>query len=247
MNPFKMLGLGLALLGMLLSCVSYFVLGSVPLTALGISTLILASVSFAIGSGQPKIPPEASAVLLQSGAENISAIVEELGLKSKAVYLPSSMANGKSQALIPLHSNPNPLQLGKIVFPKRFIVKHGSNPEDVGLLVTTPGSAVSGLVASKPDATEGDLESALTMVLAGTVNLADGAKVAVGNGVVRVEVSNPRLENRKMWIYESLGTPLASIVASVIAQVTDQPVVVEDERYYRGSCVLQLRLLGRSL
>ena len=247
MNSFKMLGLGLALSGVLLSCVSYFVLGSIPLTALGVSTLILASVSFAIGSGQPKIPPEASAVLLQSGAENISAIVEELGLKSKAVYLPSSMASGKSQALIPLHCNPYALQLEKIVFPKRLIVKHGSNPEDVGLLVTTPGSAVSGLVTPKPNATEGDLESALTTVLAGTVNLADGAKVAVDNDVVRVEVSNPRLENREMWIYESLGTPLASIVASVIAQVIDKPVIVEDEQYSRGRCVLQLKLLGRSL
>ena len=242
-----MLSLCLVLTGILLSCVSYFVLSSTPLTALGISALMLAGVSFAIGSGQPKISPEASAIFLQSGLENISALVEELGLKSKAIYLPSSMTSGKPQALIPLHSNPLSLQLGKIVFPKRLIVKHGSNAEDLGLLVTTPGSAVSSLVASKSDSTDGDLESALTSVLAGTVNLADGAKVATDNDVVRVEVSNPRLEDAKMWIYESLGTPLASIVASVIAQILDKPVMVEDEQYSGGKCVLRLKLLGRNI
>jgi hypothetical protein len=246
-NVYRMLGLCLALAGLLLSCVSYFVLNSIPLTALGISTLILASISFAIGTGQPKIPPEASILLLQSGTENISALVEELGLKSKAVYLPGSMTSGKSQALIPLYSNPYPPQFGKTVFPKRLIVKHGSNPEDMGLLITTPGSTVSETITSKPDATEADLESTLTMVLSGTLNLADSAKITIDDDTMHVEVSNPRLENQKMWIYESLGTPLASIVASVIAQVIDKPVVVEEEQALKGKSLLKLKMLGRNL
>jgi hypothetical protein len=247
MNSYNMLSVCLVLTGVLLSCVSYFVLSSTPLTALGISALMMAGVSYAIGNGQPKISPEASAIFLHSGIENISALVEELGLKSKAIYLPSSMTSGKPQALIPLHSNSVSMQFGKIVFPKRLIVKHGSNPEDLGLLVTTPGSAVSSLVAAKSDSTAGDLESALTAVLAGTVNLADGAKVSLDNDVVRVEVSNPHLEDAKMWIYDTLGTPLASIVASVIAQVLDKPVLIEDEQPSEGKCVFQLKLLGRSL
>jgi len=245
MNSYTRVGVAFALAGALLSIVSYFVLSSTPLTALGISTFILASVSFAVGSGQPKIPPEVSAVLMQSGAENISALVEELGLKSKAIYLPSSMTSDKSQALIPLHSNLHLSQLGKKAFPKRLIVRLGSNPEDFGLLLTTPGSAVSDSVVFKPDSTESDLESALSTVLSGRVNLADGSAVAVKNDVVRVEVSNPRLEERKMWIYESLGSPLASIVASVIAQALDKPVIIEDEQRQRGRCVIQLRLLRR--
>ena len=230
----------------MLSALAYLVLRSIPLTALGLSTLIIGAVSFAIARGQPKIPPEASALLLQSGVENISAIVEELGLKSKAIYLPPSMTSGKPQALIPLHSNPHFPELWKIVLPKRLIVKHGPNPEDVGLLLTTPGSAVAGLVTTKPDSTEGDLDAAVTLVLAGTVNLADGAKVIIAGDVIRVEISNPRLEHGKMWIYENLGTPLASIVASVIAEVLDKPVIIEEEQYHRGKCVVQLKLLGRN-
>jgi hypothetical protein len=246
-NAYTMLGAGLALTGTLLTVMSYFVLRSTPLTALGISTIIVAAVSFSLGRGQPKIPPEASAILLQSGIENVSAIVEELGLKAKAIYLPSSMTSGKPQALIPMHSNPHPPQLGKIVLPKRLIVKHGPKSEDIGLLVTTPGSAVRSLVTAKVDAAEGDLEAALGLVLAGTVNLADGARVTINGDAIRVEVSNPRLERGKMWIYESLGSPLTSIVASVVAEVLDKPVTVQEERYSRGKCVVELKLTGRSL
>jgi hypothetical protein len=242
-----MLSTVFALTGVLLTILAYIVLRSTPLTALGISTLILAGVAFALGRGQPKISPEASAILLQSGVENISAIVEELGLKSKAIYLPSSMTTGKPQALVPLHSNPHPPQLGNIVLPKRLIVKHGSKPEDVGLLVTTPGSAVAGLVTVKPDWTDGDLEAAITLVLSSTISLADGARVTTEEGEIKVEISNPRLERRNMWVYESLGSPLASIVASVVAEVMGQPVSVDHEQYSRGKCVIALKLTGRSL
>jgi len=247
MNLYRMLGLCLALTGSLLSLVSYFILASIPLTALGISTLILASITYAIGTGQSKIPPEASALLLQSGTENISALVEELGIKSKAVYLPSSITGGKPQALIPLRSNPPYSQLGKIVFPKRLIVKYGANPEDMGLLITTAGSTISETIASKPDATEADLESTLTSILSGNLSLGDNAKITIDNDIIHVEVSSPRLENKKMWIYESLGTPLASIVASAVAQILNEPIIVEEEQNLKGKTLLKLKLLRRNL
>src|SRR5665647_1082439 len=99
-NSFTLLGFCLALAGLSLSLLAYLVLQSTPITALGLSTIILGAVSLALGRGQPKISPQASAILLQSGVENISAIVEELGLKAKAIYLPSSMTAGKPQAFI---------------------------------------------------------------------------------------------------------------------------------------------------
>ena len=245
-NSFTLLGVCLNLLGLTLIAVAFIILQSTPITALGLSTIILGAVSLALGRGQPKISPQASEILLQSGIENISAIVEELGLKSKAIYLPSSMTSGKPQALIPIDSNLTPPKLGNIVLPKRLIVKHGSNPEDMGLLVTTPGSAVAGIITAKSDATDGDLESALTLVLVSTINLADGVKAAMDEDKIRVEISNPRLEYRKMWVYESLGSPIASIVASVVAEVLNKPVTVDNEQYSRGKDVIELKLTGRN-
>ncbi len=247
-NSYLLLGAFLALTGVLLAFLSYFVLNSTTLTALGISSTILAGVSLAVGGGQLKIPPEASAILLQSGVENTSAIVEELGLKAKAIYLPSSMTSGgKPQALIPLHSKPNPPTFGKTALPKRLIARYGSKPEDVGLLLTTPGSAAAGLVTAKPDSTENDLETALTLVLAGTMSLADGTAVKMEDDRIHVEISNPLLERGKMWVYESLGSPLASIAASVVAEVLDKPIAIETERYSKGKFIIELGLTGRNL
>jgi hypothetical protein len=64
---------------------------------------------------------------------------------------------------------------------------------------------------------------------------------------IRVEVSNPRLENKKMWIYESLGSPVASIVASVVTEVIDKPVTIVNERSSRGKLIVELKLAGQSL
>ncbi len=222
------------------------VLNSTPLTALGISTLIVSAVSFALSRGQPKISPQASAILLQSGLENISAIVEELGLESKAVYVPSSMASGKNQALIPLHSNPHPPILGQIALPKRLIVKHGPNSEDVGLLISTPGSSVTSFVSSKADAAEGDLETAISLVLTGTLSLADASRVTRDGNAIRVEISNPRLEYRNMWVYKVIGSPIASLVASVVAEVLDQPISIVSEQTSKSKLLVELKQTGRS-
>jgi hypothetical protein len=49
-----------------------------------------------------------------------------------------------------------------------------------------------------------------------------------------------------MWVYESLGSPLVSIVASVVAEVLNKPVAVDSEQYSRGKSVIELKLMGRS-
>jgi len=227
-----------------MAILAFLVLNSTPLTALGISTVIVGLVTFAISRGQPKIPPEASAILLQSGVENVSALVEELGLTSKAVYLPSSISGDKPKALIPLDAN---FDYNGKVLPKRLIVKYGSRPESMGLLVVTPGSAIGGTIKSKGDYSAGDIESAVSSVLSGTVSLADGARVTLDGEVVLVEVVNPRLDGGKMFVYDRLGSPIASIVASITAELLDKPVLVERERYSRGKCIVELKVLGRAI
>jgi len=228
----------------MLSALAFLVLQSTPLTALGISTIILGAVTYAIDKGQPKIPPEASAILLQSGLENISAIVEELGLKSKAIYLPKSITGEKPKALIPLDTNTN---INTQNLPKRLIVKYDNTPQSMGLLITTPGSAVARLVETKTAYSATDIESSISQVLSGTVNLADGARVKIEEDKVIVEVINPRLQDNKMWIYESIGTPITSIVASVVAEVTDKPITITTEQYSKGKSLIELKVLERSM
>jgi hypothetical protein len=243
-NTYSTLGMILTTTGALLAVVAYLVLHSTPVTALGASTLLMGTVALAIASWQPKIPPQAAAILLQSGEENISALVEELGLNSRAVYLPSSMTGDKPKALIPLDSN---VEYGRSLLPKRLIVKYGSKADSAGLLVVTPGSAVGEIVSPNPYCSATDLEVTLSQVLAGALNLADNTRVTIACERVVVEVGNPRLETCQMWIYRVLGTPVASIVASVVAQLLDKPITITSESCRSQKCIIELKVSEATL
>ena len=130
---------------------------------------------------------------------------------------------------------------------KRLIVNYGPNPQGFGLLIITPGSAVGGLIEPKAHCSAGEVESAVTHALMSTVNMADGAKVTMDADKILVAVNNPRLENKKMFIYESLGTPLASLVASAVAEVLDRPVTVQNEDISGRKCLFHLKVVGDSL
>ena len=241
-SSYTLLGLGLTLAGSMLSLTSYMVLHSIPLTSLGISTVILGVVSLALGRAQPEISPEAVSILLESSLENVSALVEELGLNTKAVYMPSSITGGEPKALIPLHSNPNPPK-PKTSLPKRLVVKYGSNSEDLGLLITTPGSTIINLLESKPGSAPADVESTISSLLTGITDMADSVKLTIEGERILVEVSKPRLEHRNASIYTCLGSPLASIIASIVAEALNEPVMIENEEYSKGKAVIELKVL----
>jgi len=245
-GSYTLLGLGLTLAGSMLSLTSYIILRSIPLTSLGISTVILGAVSLALGRAQPEISPEAMSILLESSLENVSALVEELGLNSKAVYMPSSITGGEPKALIPLHSNPNPPK-PKAPLPKRLVVKYGSNPEDLGLLITTPGSTIVGMLESKPGSAPADIESALSSLLTGITDLADSVKLTMDGERILVEVSKPHLKQRNASIYACLGSPLASMIASVVAEALNEPVIIGNEEYSKGKAVIELKVLRQVL
>ena len=241
-NPYTFLGLGLVLTGAWLAPVSHILLHSTPLSALGLSLIILGAVCLVLGGTRPQIPPEISTILLETSLENISAIVEELGLRTKAVYLPSSLTNGEPRALIPLHSNLS-LPLVKGDFPRRLITKYGPGAEDIGLLITTPGSATVKMLEAKPGSTSSELEATLTSIFIGALDIAGIVRVNMTDQTTTIEVSNPRLEYRNLPFYQCLGSPLASIAAAIVAEALGKPIVVEEEVRHKGKTIIELRNL----
>ena len=99
-QPYRLLDLLLA--GVIFAPVSYFILNSPALTAMGISLLILGFTCIALANTRPYISPEACQVMLRTGMENTAALLEEPGLRNRAIYLPSSLRDGHPQAAIPL-------------------------------------------------------------------------------------------------------------------------------------------------
>ncbi|MFH1484669.1 MAG: hypothetical protein ABIH46_01230 [Chloroflexota bacterium] len=241
-NPYVLTGTVLIFIGASFIPVFYLLLRSTPLTALGVSVVILGIVCLGLGRTRPETSPEVSAVLLQAGVENISALLEELGLASKAVYVPSSMTYGKPRALVPLISNSSmPHIRGKL--PNRLIVTYGPDPEDIGLMITTPGSPTVAMLESKPGPSAKELESALSHVLIGMLDLANSMRVAMRDNKVTVEVSNPRMEYPNMLVYQCMGTPLASMIASIAAEALGKPVAVDSEQYQKSKSVIELEVL----
>jgi len=242
-NPYIWAGLGLLAAGSLVFLSSYFILLITWLTALGICMLILSFIFLALGRTIPRLSPEVSSLLLETGISNIATLIEELGIRSKAIYLPSTITNGKPQALIPLHINPSPPTIEEAL-PQRLIVRYGANPDDVGLLVTTTGTAAVSMLEMKPGPTSTELESALTYLFTGLLGVADRARVSTSENHINVEIYNPHIENKTTWFHECLGGPLTSIVASVAAEAWNKPVIIKREEYLRGRCSIELEVLG---
>lgn len=239
-RPYRLLGLGLLLAGVLFAPFSYFILGSVPLTAVGISTLILGFTCIALANTRPYISPEASQILLKTGMENTAALLEELGLKEKAVYLPSSLSDGRARAIVPL-GEVNLQQIRKI--PGRLVVRFGSRPEDLALAFATPGGQILEMLEAPPGSSAGELEAAISYILVGVLDLASSVGVTLADGRVGVEITDPRLYWENIWYYRSLGSPLASIAAAICCEGLGKPVRIKEEQYDKGKAYIELEVL----
>jgi hypothetical protein len=232
-NPYTWTGLGLLIAGGLISLSGYFIFHLIWLTALGICMLILAFILIALGKAVPELPPEVCGLLLETGIDNIAALIEELGIKTKAIYLPSSLTTDHPRALIPLHSNSSNTTITKAL-PKRLIVRYGTGPEDIGLLISTIGSTATGMLDAKPGITSTELESALTALFTGRLGVADGVRVINHDNNIMVEINKPRIDNGTAWSHLCLGGPLASIAASIAAEAWDRPITIKQEEQLKG-------------
>jgi len=243
-NSYTGAGLGLLVAGCLVSPAAYFILDLTWLTALGISMLIMSSILLALGKTIPKLPPEVCELLLETGIDNITAIVEELGIKTKAVYLPSSLTGNRPQALLPLHSNSVSPQITKAI-PQRFITRYGENPDDIGLLISTIGSSAADLLELMPGPTPAELESSLTTLFTGVLGVADKAEVSCDDHQITVTIYNPRIDNHANWSHHCLGYPLSSMVASIAAEAWNKPVsITRQENGNKRKCLVELEVIN---
>lgn len=204
--------------------------------------LILSFILIALGKTIPKLPPEVCGLLLETGIDNIATLIEELGVKTKAIYLPTSLTNDRPRAFIPMHSNGVRPKITKAL-PQRLIARYGANPEDIGLLISTIGSTAADMLESKPGANPAELESALTSLFTGRLGVADGTKVICNDGHIKVEINKPRLQNGTSWSHQCLGGPLGTLVASIAAEAWDKPITIQQEELINGKYYVELEII----
>jgi hypothetical protein len=242
-NRYSEMGWGLLIAGIGLVPISYIMLRSVPLISLGMAMMVLGAVCLVLGRARPKISPEMSMLLMETGLENLNSLLEEMGLKSRGIYLPSRLAGGKPRALIPLHSDLHFPAINRSL-ERRLIVSYGELPGNMGILVTTAGSNIMSMLEADVGTSSEEMSTALTTILAGILDIAASADIRINGSKAEVVVSRPRLrKNEAYWAEQSLGSPTASIAASLIAEVMNQPVVIEEEEIQQGEDLIRLRIL----
>jgi hypothetical protein len=241
-NPYRLLGIILAGVGALAAPLFYFVVGSVPLAATAISAIILGLTCILLANTRPYISPEACQMLLKTGMENTSALLEELGIRNKAVYLPSALRDGHPQALVPLVGEGDFSRV-KDKLPGRLIVRYGPGSDEMAIAVTTAGSLNLDLLPNKPEPTADSLESSLNYILTGVLDIASGVTVNMVDSRVNVEVSGAKLTYENIWYYRCLGSPLASIAAAITCEALDKPVRIVEENGRKGKSLITLEIL----
>jgi hypothetical protein len=222
--------------------IAYFLLSSVPLTAVGMSTVIIGIICIALANTRPYISPEACELILKTGMENSAALLEELGLKSTAVYLPSMMRDGHPQALVPLIDG-REIKLAKEKIPGRLIVRYGASPDDIAIAVTTPGSINIDMLENRPGPTATEIESAAGYILMAVLDLASSITIGIDGSRISAEIRGAKLHYEDIWYYRCLGSPIASIVAAVCSEAFGKPVKIIEESYVNSKNLITLEVL----
>lgn len=212
----------MAACGAALAAYSYWVVGSVPLTALGVGALVVAASILATHRESPY--SEAARILLEAYAVNVARVLEEFGASQRAVYL------REGYVLIPL-TNPSP----------------GSGEVDLERLVAgSRGRYGLVLAAPKLEVEQGDPEAALTRVLVDSLGLCDSVRVARFREKFLVEIVKPRdpLDSRRFS--DVLGPLSAHVAAAALARAVGSDLQLEEWGREGRSLHVTLRVVERA-
>lgn len=241
MGKFARIGAGLAGFGAILSAFSYFVLGSVPLTALGLAFCILGCVVLIFP--EYLVPHQLVKGMISGATANIEATLEEFAATQKAVYLPPK--EGKVYIFVPLSNNPSYPEFSKIAdTPKRIISNIDGHS---GLFIYPPGSDVvvlSGVAGERETKIEEEkenkdfflndflpqLENAISYLLVDFSEFCSKVQIGFKENRAILRMRNVKLNIEVPRFTKVLGSLPASLAACAIAQITRTPVKIIEEK-----------------
>ncbi len=232
-NPYRLTGIVLCIAGAVLAPIFYFIIDSVPLTSVSLSALIIGFTCMALANARPFLSPQACEMLLRTSMQNTAALLEELGLRNKAIYLPSNSDKGPHRAIIPLTDTIKTENISHDI-PTRLIVRYGKNPKDMAIVVATPGSASLDLLEAKPGPTASEIEASVRYLLTGVLDIARSVTINISDSKVTAIVNDPKMHYEDIWYYQCLGSPLASIVAAITSEALAKPVTIQKESYSKA-------------
>jgi len=216
------LGYALVAFGAAVAAFFWFIMGNVPLTALGIGMAVVGS-SLAITPLSP-VPSATVRRLLEGSLLNIEALLEELGASGsgKGYYVPRR--DGGVQVFIPMTADGTGAPPPADAAADGLVAKVGGKQY---LVVYPPAASL--MANREPEGDGSDLEGAISEALVEEAGLADSLRVAESGQAVTVEISSPKSKAGAGRVRHSMGSLEAGIAAAVAAGAKGKPVTVESE------------------
>jgi len=219
----RLVGFGLAMVffGVPFTAFSYWILSSVPLTALGLACVILGA-TVVITPSSP-VPIKVIRAMVEGSCVNVETLLEECNVMEKAFYLPPK--EGRVYVFVPLRFNPHLPDASEVMrAPMRVITEVRGSP---GLLIFPPGSELTRLSGLSSGS---GLEDALRHVLVDFVEAAESVKAVREGDKVVVDLVRPRLRTDFQRFRRALGSLVTSIAGCVLASCLELPVVFDEEQ-----------------
>lgn len=230
-GSYQITGSILAGFGTVFSLLSYFIINNIPLTALGIGSLIIGITSIMLPADP--VPKSIVREMLRNSATNIEAMLEEFQVEGKALYLPPK--EGYVAAFITFEQKP----IIEIASAKEIPLRLLSIASGIkGITIFPPGSE---LAKAKEAYEESSYEQLLNLTLVEGAEMASGIKVAEKGDVYVVEINKPKVMPKLPRFNRCLGSLPSSIAASCLAFKTRSRVAIEDEKLLDDKIILSIR------
>jgi hypothetical protein len=228
-NRYILLGAVLVVAGASILATSLVVLRSYPGVSTGMALLVLGFVILLLGKTAPGVSPELADLLVRVGYENLGRLLEELGAQTRAVYLPSHLVSGGPRAFIPLTGGSCAMQPGQLL-EDRLVVSCGGASDEVGLVVSSPGTAALTLLEYPPGASMDEIAVALTQVAVASLRIARGIDVYDRGDRIEVRFhGEPPFQSLSSVVEWCLGSLGGSVAAAVVSEAKGRKVTIESE------------------
>ncbi|MEM0118140.1 MAG: hypothetical protein QXV32_06810 [Conexivisphaerales archaeon] len=235
-NSYQVFGAFMVGFGLVVSSISYFILSSIPFTALGIGALIIGVASMMLPPSP--VPKSLVSEMLRNSATNIEALLEEFQVSGKALFLPPR--EGYVTAFLTIEDVPLAEVAESPEIPLRVLsIASGRR----GLRIFPPGSE---LARSAEAYEEQNYEQLLSLIIVDQSELAQSVKVVSKNEQVVVEINRPKVLPKLPRFNRSLGTLPSCIAATCLAFSSGKRVAIEEERVNDDKILLSLRLFAIS-